>query len=176
MVRVPRRILGPDVSFPQTRAAAAQALAPLILGGTWPLDEVVTMACSSFDVNAATVSVIDGGRLLHRAQTGVVPQRILLRESFTLAAIQEPDGMVVPDAAADPRFRRLPHVLGAPHIRFYAGFPLESAEGGRIGSLNLFDPSPRPFEQPSRWLHLLRLYGVLAQLDLHRSASVRPPH
>jgi len=37
--------------------------------------------------------------------------------------------MVVPDAQADKRFATHPLVVGAPHIRFYAGVPLMTTDG-----------------------------------------------
>ncbi|MGZ3258828.1 MAG: GAF domain-containing protein, partial [Croceibacterium sp.] len=52
--------------------------------------------------------------------------------------------MVVPDAREDPRFANNPNVLGAPHIRFYAGQPLISSEGVALGTLSVIDSTPRP--------------------------------
>ncbi|HSQ95493.1 MAG TPA: PAS domain-containing protein [Croceibacterium sp.] len=52
--------------------------------------------------------------------------------------------MVVPDAREDARFANNPNVLGAPHIRFYAGQPLISGEGVALGTLSVIDSTPRP--------------------------------
>jgi PAS domain S-box-containing protein len=83
-------------------------------------------------------------------------QRFLGREGLTLAeaetslvscCVHTMHGgapMEVPDAAADPRFAENPFVTGAPHLRFYAGYPLISPEGEPLGALCVIDPVPRP--------------------------------
>src|SRR5260370_25440032 len=51
--------------------------------------------------------------------------------------------MVVPDATLDPRFASSPLVTGEPQIRFYAGAPLITAGGFRLGTLCIMDRVPR---------------------------------
>lgn len=56
----------------------------------------------------------------------------------TIVAEDVPGGypsFVVTDLTNDPRFADLPYVRGAPYFRFYAGTPLISKSGFRIGSL-----------------------------------------
>src|SRR5690606_19110659 len=50
----------------------------------------------------------------------------------------------VPDAMLDERFTANSFVLGAPFVRFYAGYPLISEEGAPLGTLCVIDSSPRP--------------------------------
>ncbi|MEG3178902.1 response regulator [Sphingomonas sp. RB3P16] len=51
---------------------------------------------------------------------------------------------VVQDAAADPRLRANPLVVGEPGFRTYAGQPVVSAEGVRLGALCVLDTKVRP--------------------------------
>jgi lysophospholipase L1-like esterase len=161
-----------DPDARRERAAAVRELGILLDDTSWQFNDVVALACTSFGVKSATVSVIDSDRLVHKAQVGDVPQLIMLGDSFTATVIHEPDGMIVPDAAADARFRNLPHVAGGPHIRFYAGFALESADGSRIGTLNIFDPAPRSSDESWRLLRLRQL-GLMVQAELRRGGH---PH
>ncbi|MCU1509184.1 MAG: diguanylate cyclase [Glaciihabitans sp.] len=161
---------GPDAA--KDRAAAVLELGILHDDRTWQFDSVIAQACTTFGVRSATVSVIDSGHLVHKAQTGNVPQLITLGASFTASVIRERDGMMVPDAGADARFRNLPHVAGEPRIRFYAGFPVESPNGNRIGTLNIFDPEPQ-FACDSDRLPVLRQLGLMAQAEVRRGADGR---
>ncbi|MDQ1561680.1 MAG: hypothetical protein QOE85_1021 [Actinomycetota bacterium] len=168
-----RRLRGEEGPGPEReRQAAVKELGILRTDRTWHFDDIVAQACTTFGVRSATVSVIDSDRLVHKAQVGDVPQLITLGESFTASVIRERDGMIVPDADADARFRNLPHVAGEPRIRFYAGFPVESPDGSRIGTLNIFDPAPR-FSHDLWRLLSLREFGFMVQAEIRRGGDRR---
>ena len=156
-----------DPDSRRERAAAVRELGILLEDRSGQFDNVIVLACTSFGAKSATVSVIDSDHLVHKAQIGDVPQVIKLGASFTATVIREPDGMIVPDAAVDARFRNLPHVAGEPRIRSYAGFPLEGPDGSRIGTLNIFDPAAR-FSDESWRLLRLRQFGLMAQAEIGR--------
>lgn len=60
--------------------------------------------------------------------------------------------LVIPDAAADPKCRAAPSVLGGAAPRFYAGCPVQSSDGIRIGTLALIDTQPRQLSREEQGL------------------------
>ncbi len=62
---------------------------------------------------------------------------------FCLCAIEQSGLFMVPDASQDPRFSHHPWVVTPPGIRFYAGFPLRTADGYLWGTLCVMDCQPR---------------------------------
>src|SRR5918993_1553262 len=82
--------------------------------------------------------------LLHRVDS---PARETPRdESFCAHIVAQPATMIVPDALLDPRFAEKPGVVGAPHLRFYAGHPLVLAGGHCVGTFCIADVSPRQLD------------------------------
>ncbi|KAL3418454.1 hsp90-like protein [Phlyctema vagabunda] len=49
----------------------------------------------------------------------------------------------VPDLSKDAAYSHLPYIEGLPHFKFYAGTPLVTRYGQRIGSLFVIDEKPR---------------------------------
>lgn len=59
--------------------------------------------------------------------------------SFCGHAILGDDLFIVPNTLEDERFHDNPLVTEAPHIRFYAGYPIKAANGHKMGTLCLID-------------------------------------
>lgn len=76
--------------------------------------------------------------------------------------------LIVPDATADRRFADNPLVVGDPHIRFYAGAPILSADGFALGSIAAIDYVPRSLDDDQ--IAALRglSHQATAQLELRR--------
>lgn len=52
-------------------------------------------------------------------------------------------GLIISDCRLDPRFQTRPYVVSEPGVRFYAGVPIISRKGHRIGIYSVSDDKPR---------------------------------
>ena len=136
-------------------------------------DDIVNLVARVFDAPIAVVNLIDEGRQWFKAETGLGVRETPLETSFCAHAILMKDRMVVPDATTDERFACNPLVTGAPHLRFYAGEVLKSAEGLPIGTLCVLDDKPRPEGATPLQMKTLQVLAaqVMTQLELRRSLS-----
>lgn len=105
-------------------------------------ERVTRLTRAVFSVPFALITLVDAERQWflsrHEFKVEETPRDI----SFCAHAILSGETMVVLDAHTDPRFVDNPLVTGPPHIRFYAGHPLEASDGTRFGTLCLIDRQP----------------------------------
>ena len=91
--------------------------------------------------------MIDQNRQWFKACVGMSPAEVNRKISFCAHAILADEVFVIPDTFRDQRFCDNPQVTTAPFIRFYAGAPLITSEGFRLGTLCLVDTVPRRFRR-----------------------------
>jgi GAF domain-containing protein len=127
-----------------TRLAELKGYGVLDTPNEAEFDAIVREAAAALGVPIALISLIDENRQWFKARVGLEPQETPRSISFCTHAIRGPDVFVVNDAQADPRFSENPLVTGDPNIRFYAGAPLRTSTGKRIGTLCVIDSMARP--------------------------------
>ena len=117
------------------------------------------------------MSLLDADRQWYKSRVGLAETQTSRDDSFCAHAILEPDLMEVADAQADPRFADNPHVLGRPHVRFYAATPLRTADGHVLGTLCVIDHVPRSLTGEQR--SALRDLGqqAMAQIEVRRTVA-----
>lgn len=106
-------------------------------------DRITRLASRHFQVPIALVSLVDDRRQWFKSRVGLDVGETMREISFCGHAIMNDHVMQIPDARRDPRFADSPLVTGEPNIRFYAGAPLISPDGFRVGTLCLIDREPR---------------------------------
>jgi len=115
-------------------------------------DRLTRLAKRLFGVPTALVSLVDAKRVWIKSRVGLDSCETARDVSFCAHAILREEVMVVPDALEDARFQDNPLVLNDPHVRFYAGCPIISPNGYKLGTLCLLDIKPRQFDQDDRAL------------------------
>lgn len=112
------------------------------IAGTPPepnFDRITLVGAKIFGTSFCTINLVEAERLWIKSHYGIDVSELPRSMSFCDYTIRSDAVMVVPDATSDARFAASPIVAGAPHIRFYAGAPLITPQGHRIGTLCLLD-------------------------------------
>ncbi|MBM3333934.1 PAS domain S-box protein [Candidatus Sumerlaeota bacterium] len=135
-------------------------------------DEIAELVAAICEAPIAVVNLIADGRQFFKAEVGLGVRETPLDTSFCAKAILEEDFLLVPDATVDPRFSSNPLVTAEPHLRFYAGALLKTAEGLPIGTLCVLDYRPRTLTDVQEQAIRVLARQVMAQLE-QRLASRR---
>jgi diguanylate cyclase (GGDEF)-like protein len=110
-------------------------------------DAIVEVARNIAGVPIALVSLIDKDRQWFKARVGLDLHETPRGVAFCDVAIATPAvPLIVEDAAIDLRFADNPMVIGDPHIRFYAGFPIVDDAGRGLGTLCVMDRVSRQMD------------------------------
>lgn len=141
---------------------------------TGDFDRLVHLAARLFDVPIVLISLVARDRQFFKARVGVDVCETSRDLSFCAHAIVQDDILFVPDALQDPRFASNALVLGPPFIRFYAGKPLITSTGARLGTVCLIDTKPRTTFGAGDRQNLSDLAAlVMDRMEMHRLDHVR---
>lgn len=152
------------------RLAALRALRLLDTPADERFDRITRIAQRLFNVPMALVSLVDSNRQWFKSRQGLDATETPRNISFCGHAILQDDVFHVPNATEDSRFQDNPLVTGSPDIRFYAGAPLASPDGHRVGTLCIIDRKPKFLSEEE--LRTLRELGEWAE-DEFRHLEIR---
>ncbi len=107
------------------------------------LNRITQLAAHIFKAPIALISLVGRDHQWYKACVGLDGDHTPRSGAICAYAILGNRTLVVPDATLDERFRRFESVTGAPHVRFYAGAPLITLQGYKIGTLCVIDLHPR---------------------------------
>ena len=124
------------------RRAAMEAFDLESMRGSPELSDITGFAARLCDAPTALVSMVEEEEQTFLARTGFEEACTPREQSFCAHAMLDVGLMVVPNAAADPRFAHNPLVTER-GVRFYAGVPLVTDEGVPLGALCVLDTRPR---------------------------------
>lgn len=150
----------PIPSNEATRLAALQELEILDTSPTRDFNSLVRLARDLLQVPICAISLVDQHRQWFKAIEGLDCKQTSRDIAFCAHTICAAVPLVVHDARKDDRFRRNVFVRNSPKIRFYAGIPLQLADGLSLGSLCVMDTKPRTMTEME--LDRLRHLGEMA--------------
>jgi PAS domain S-box-containing protein len=127
------------------RLAALRRYAILDTPAEAAFDRITRLVSVIFRVPIATITLIDAERQWFKSCVGLDATETSRDVAFCAHAILHDEVLIVPDARDDARFCDNPLVTGAPHIRFYAGAPMITGDGFKLGTVCLIDTVPRDF-------------------------------
>ncbi|MEO0412292.1 MAG: ATP-binding protein [Pseudomonadota bacterium] len=127
----------------QARLAALKSLNILDTPPDPRLDRITRLASKLAGAPIALISLIDENRQWFKSKQGLAVSETERSVAFCDHAIAQDEPLIVRDARVDERFKDNPLVTGAPHIQFYAGWPLSLSNGYRVGTLCVIDHMPR---------------------------------
>jgi two-component sensor histidine kinase len=110
-------------------------------------DRVTALAARRFGAPIAIISIVDHDRIWFKSHHGVDVQQIGRDPGLCASAILSSEAHVLVDASTDVRSLANPLVAGDFGLRFYAGVPLQTADGFNLGTLCVIDKTPRPVDQ-----------------------------
>jgi len=131
-------------------------------------DDSVTLAAQMTGSPMAAITILDDQYQWFKAKVGLEPSRTRRDVAFCRFTVQGDSVMVVADAHADERFVENPLVTASPNIRAYAGMPLITAGGERLGAICVLDTQPRTFTERDTAVLELLAKQVLSQLQLEK--------
>lgn len=133
-------------------------------------DRITRMARRVFDVEICLVSLVDKDRQWFKSRQGLDACETSREISFCGHAILNKEPFIVANAAEDVRFADNPLVTDPPSIRFYAGCPIHSPEGFRIGTLCIIDSKPKVLETEE--IQTLKDFAAMIEDELRVSAQI----
>lgn len=125
------------------RQAALDALRILDTAPESALDDVVAAAAAAFGTRFAAFTLIDHDRQWTKSRAGFVGEEGNAVDELCVKTIRHGSALVVFDLGREPQEFRAEGATQDDDVRFFAGQPVESPSGHRIGVLCVFDPEAR---------------------------------
>ncbi|CAM9289557.1 unnamed protein product, partial [Heterosigma akashiwo] len=126
-------------------------------------DRITALAVRLFECEIAIMSLVDEERVWYKSTQGIDTEEEVREGSFCEHVIEPGpidemtgDVFIVLNARAHESFQNHPLVCGEEGVRFYAGAPLVTEEGLRLGALAIMSSKPR----------LMKGFSAREQVDL----------
>jgi diguanylate cyclase (GGDEF)-like protein len=106
-------------------------------------DRLTRLAQKALNVPVAAIALNNQGKLWFKSVQGWNVHELDLADSFCARTLSRGEPVIVEDTRLDPEFTRHRLVEGMPRFRFYAGCPIRDRSGMAVGTLAVYDRTPR---------------------------------
>ncbi|MEQ8206807.1 MAG: GAF domain-containing protein, partial [Woeseia sp.] len=131
-------------------------------------EDIALLATELCQMPTALISLTDTDRQWFKSRVNFELSETARDISFCTHAIEFDGIMEVCDASTDARFADNPLVTGPPYIRYYAGAPLITHDGHKLGCLCVVDQKPGKMDDRQRGSLQALSRLVITQLELRR--------
>ena len=131
-------------------------------------DKISTLAAYICQVPIALISFIDDKRLWFKSGIGIDISETPRETSFCQYSILGNELFEVPNTLENDIFKNNLLVTGAPNFRFYAGVPLRTPDGFNIGTLCVFDKTPKKLNDEQKKALSTLAKNVITLLELRK--------
>ncbi|MFN2311300.1 MAG: ATP-binding protein [Spirochaetia bacterium] len=135
-------------------------------------DDIARLVTQICGTSLSTISFVDQDRQWFKAAVGIEDNETSRDVAFCAHTILDDKLFTVEDASADPRFADNPLVTIDPQLRFYAGMPLVTPDGYRLGALCAMDRSPQKLTSEQEEALSVLARHVVDLLELRRSRKI----
>src|SRR5262245_9129558 len=98
-------------------------------------DDLTFLALQICKCPIALITFVDSNRQWFKSKIGLSLAETSRDISICAHTILQSDVLIIPDTLADERFATNPVVISDPKVRFYAGAPLITSEGHKLGTI-----------------------------------------
>ena len=134
-------------------------------------DRITLLAKTVFKTPIALISFVDANRQWFKSNQGLGTSETPREHAFCHYTIQQDQPLIIEDASLDPRTKNNPLVTGEPFIRFYAGAPLMTKNGYKLGSLCIIDRKPQTLDMDKTAVLQTLAAMVVDEMELRKLAG-----
>lgn len=160
-----------EAQAPKNESSRLKSLHSYRILDTMPessFDDIARLAAYICNASMAAISFVDRQRQWFKSKIGIAMDESSREIALCAHAILQRGVFVVEDTLEDSRFADNPLVTGSPHIRFYAAAPLITERGEALGTICVFDRTPRRLSMEQQQLLKALSRQVMINLELRR--------